>query len=126
MLASRLKELRKSRGLTQKSIADIFNLDTSSICKYESNQASPPSDIVKKFAEFFQVTTDYLYGLSDNPNPPIQQNDEVSAKLAELKDGPGYRILCDLIRNASEEDIEKLKIIHDTLKSKSKQGGADE
>lgn len=120
MLAARLKELRKSRGLTQKNIANIFNLDTSSICKYESNQATPPSDIVKRFAEFFQVTTDYLYGLTDNPNPPIQQNDEVTAKLAELKDSPSYRILCDLIKNASPEDIEKLKIIHDTLKSKNK------
>ncbi|MBO5454420.1 MAG: helix-turn-helix transcriptional regulator [Clostridia bacterium] len=120
MLATRLKELRKSRGLTQKSIADIFNLDTSSICKYESGQATPPSDIVKKFAEFFQVTTDYIYGLDDNPNPPIRQNDEVTAKLEELKNGPGYRILCDLIRDASSEDIEKLKIIHDTLKSKNK------
>jgi len=119
MLASRLKELRKGRGLTQKHLANIFNLDTSSICKYESNQATPPSDIVKKFAEFFQVTTDYLYGLTDNPNPPIQQNDEVVTKLSELKDSPSYRILCDLIKNASPEDIEKLKIIHDTIRSKN-------
>ena len=119
MLAVRLRELRKTKGLTQKNIAEIFNLDTSSICKYESGQATPQADIVKKFAEFFQVTTDYLYGLSDNPNPPLQYSDEVVTKLAQLKDSPCYRILCDLIKNASPEDIEKLKIIHDTIKGKN-------
>lgn len=116
MLSQRLKELRKEKGLTQKNLAELFGLDTSSICKYESGQATPPSDIVKSFAEFFQVSTDYIYGLTDNSFPALPQDDEVIAKLQELKDSPGYRILCDLIKDASAEDIEKLKIIHDTLK----------
>lgn len=118
MLSKRLKELRKAQGYTQKNIAEIFGLDTSSICKYESGQATPPSDIVKKFAEFFQVSTDYLYGLSDETAPHLAKDDAVITKLEELKDSPSYRILCDLIKNASAEDIEKLKIIHDTLKRK--------
>ncbi len=56
----KLKELRKSANLKQQELAEILNLDASSISKYETGKATPSPDILLKIANYFHVTTDYL------------------------------------------------------------------
>ena len=56
----KLKELRKSVNLKQQELAEILNLDASSISKYETGKAMPSPDILLKIANYFHVTTDYL------------------------------------------------------------------
>ncbi len=56
----KLKELRKSANLKQQEVAEILNLDASSISKYETGKATPSPDILLKIANYFHVTTDYL------------------------------------------------------------------
>jgi len=58
----RLKELRKEKGLKQQDLADKINVSKSSIGMYEVGKRIPPSDILEKLADFFEVTTDYLMG----------------------------------------------------------------
>jgi len=61
----RLKELRMELDMDQDEFGEIFNKSKSSISSYENNKRVPSLELVKKFAEYFNVTTDYLLGISD-------------------------------------------------------------
>ncbi len=65
---TRLKQLRTKKKLTQAGLGKILALRESTISCYESNKRKPDLDIIKKIAEFFNVTTDYLLGRTDQPN----------------------------------------------------------
>ena len=49
----KLKELRKSVHLKQQELAEILNLDASSISKYETGKATPSPDVLLKIANYF-------------------------------------------------------------------------
>jgi transcriptional regulator with XRE-family HTH domain len=65
----RLRVLREEKKLVQKEIADLLNVSQSTIGKYESDQRTPSPDAIIKLAMFFEVSTDYLLGVSDIRNP---------------------------------------------------------
>lgn len=65
----RVKELRKEKGLSQSEIAKRYDLDRTSIGKWETNISVPDIGIIKDLAEYFEVTTDYLLGISDIRDP---------------------------------------------------------
>lgn len=57
-----MAELRKDKGLTQPAFGKLFNLSKDTISKYENNKSEPSDALLLKFAEFFDVSTDYLLG----------------------------------------------------------------
>lgn len=59
-----IKGLRKAAGMTQKELADAIGIDRSSIGKYETG-TQPSSEVLMKLASFFNVSMDYLYGISE-------------------------------------------------------------
>ncbi len=65
ILGKRLKELREERGLTQKDVAKALCLHTVTYLHYEKAQREPPLAVLGDMAKFFNVTTDYLLGLTD-------------------------------------------------------------
>ena len=64
-LGKRLRELRKELGLTQKQVAQHLNLNCVTYLHYEKSQREPPLALLADMAKFFDVTVDYLLGLSD-------------------------------------------------------------
>lgn len=50
-----LKELRESEKLTQTQLGKIFNLTQRQISTYETGRNEPPYEILKKYAEYFNV-----------------------------------------------------------------------
>lgn len=67
MLYRRIRDLREDHDLTQKSIAKILNCSQQVYSNYELGQRDIPTDILMKLSEFYQVSVDYILGLSDNP-----------------------------------------------------------
>ena len=65
--ASRIVELRKSHSLTQKELANRANLSEIGIRNYEGRRRRPNYDAIISLSKYFKVSTDYLLGLSDNP-----------------------------------------------------------
>ena len=63
----RLKELRNSKNLTQKDMAEIFKMTERNYQRLEAT-AKPSYDNLTKFATYFEVSTDYILGRTDNPN----------------------------------------------------------
>jgi transcriptional regulator with XRE-family HTH domain len=62
MLGEIIKDLREQRGLTQANLAKLLNISPSTIGMWEQNRRSPDNDALKKIADFFNVSTDYLLG----------------------------------------------------------------
>ena len=65
---NRLAELRNSKGLTQKAVADAIGIDDASYQRYEYGMREPKLSLAKALAVFFNVSLDYLVGLDDVPN----------------------------------------------------------
>jgi len=66
-VADRLKELRKAKRTTQKQISTAIGLTESNYQLFEYGTVRPSHDSIIKLADFFEVSTDYLLGLTDNP-----------------------------------------------------------
>lgn len=64
LFGKRLKELRKSRKMTQKQLADLIYVDCSSVTKWETGKAYPDYEKQNKLADLFNVTIDDLMGRS--------------------------------------------------------------
>ena len=62
---SRIKELRKKRGLMQQRLASELGITQQMLSKYERDVTLIKVDVLKKIAKYFNVTTDYLLGVSD-------------------------------------------------------------
>lgn len=65
----RLRELRKYKDVGQKEVGAIIGLSESSIGKYELGERTPDPDSIIKLADFFNVSTDYLLGISNERRP---------------------------------------------------------
>lgn len=63
----RLRELREDNNLKQKELAEKLLVDQRSLSFYEIGKYEPNIETIKKIALFFNVSTDYLLGLTDNP-----------------------------------------------------------
>lgn len=63
----KLKELRLSRNLTQEQFAKKFDLSQATYSNYEKENGTEPNiDTLKRFADYFNVSLDYLVGRSWN------------------------------------------------------------
>ncbi len=65
MMGKRLSALRRDADLTQDDLAAILNINRHSISSYERNKSEPPDDIKIAIAKYFQVSVDYLLGMSE-------------------------------------------------------------
>ena len=65
IFAQRIKELRESRGFGIRELAAKLGISHAAISNYESCKRTPDIDTCKLFADFFDVSGDYLLGLSD-------------------------------------------------------------
>ena len=61
----RLKTLRQGKDLTQKQLADKLDVVKSSVSGYEQNTIYPSVEVLIKLCKYFDVSADYLLGLSD-------------------------------------------------------------
>ena len=64
-MKSRIKELRKKRGLMQQRLASELGITQQMLSKYAKDVTLIKVDVLKKIAKYFNVTTDYLLGVSD-------------------------------------------------------------
>lgn len=70
--SKRLVSLRKSKGLSTQKLADAIGLKSKgAITQFEKAMTSPSSDTLVAIAKFFDVSVDYLLGLTDDPNVNI-------------------------------------------------------
>ena len=104
MIGKRLKELRQEKHLLQKELANKVNLSQQTISLYESGKRQPDYATLERLADFFEVTTDYLLGRT---NQKYFKQDETIAFHAkgELND-EDMKMVKDLIDRLVKEEKE--------------------
>lgn len=111
MLKDRLKQLRIEKGKTQKEMAKDLGTTDVSIGRYEAGTREPKTDILNALADYFDVTTDYLLGRTDEKQPKKERFQGVTTISA-------HRI--GDIEQLSEEGLEELDNYIELLKLKYK------
>lgn len=116
MFIERLKGLRNEHKITQSALAEAMGLSQQAIAKWETGKSSPDINTLKKLADYFGVTTDFLTGYTPSPDtrpdlPPLTPRDErdiakdLEKMLAELDTSAAFggNLTPD------DEDLELLK-----------------
>ena len=94
-LGKRLRDLRNSRGYTQRELAELLSIANSTLAMYEIDKREPDNKTLGILADFFNVTTDYLLGReqknstiaahrTDNPTDDLPK--EALDKIEEFKE----------------------------------------
>ena len=63
----RLKKLRKKRKISQLKLALDLNMNQNTISRYENMERQADYETLIKFADYFDVSLDYIFGRTDNP-----------------------------------------------------------
>lgn len=83
--ADRFKELRKLHKLSQVEIAERYDIDRTTVGKWESNISTPSIETLKDLANYFDVTLDYLLGNSSNPKLNKKDERDIQRELEEMQ-----------------------------------------
>lgn len=67
-IGKRLRSLREGMHLTQVKMAEVLGVQQSRINRYETGQSTPPPEIFLKYADFFDVSMDYIYCRTNKPH----------------------------------------------------------
>ena len=105
MFGDKLKELRKQYGISQSELGQMLGVSNTAIYSWEINRTQPPIDSIKKIADFFQVSTDYLLGIEIDGLEEIEQ-------IKRLLKQSGLMVGDDL----TMEELEKALKIFNMLK----------
>ena len=64
----RIRALREDHDLTQNELVRILDMHKTTYTNYEQGKREPPFELIIKLAKFYNVSTDYIAGLTDNPH----------------------------------------------------------
>jgi transcriptional regulator with XRE-family HTH domain len=84
IIGTRIKKLRESIMLSQKDFGAKLGITQSAVNRYENNQSEASYKTLLAYADYFDVSLDYIYGRTDNPQgkqydfrPKIDDNDDM-------------------------------------------------
>ncbi len=111
-MESRIKQLRQKRGVIQEILAAELGITQQMLSKYERDITLIKVDILKKIAAYFNVTTDYLLGVSD-----VKRDIKGQMKVNETLDA--YYDLVEVYKDLDLYDQEMMWSIIQTVKKTS-------
>lgn len=113
-MESRIKQLRKKRGITQQRLVSELGITQQMLSKYEKDISLIKIDVLKRIAVYFNVTTDYLLGISD-----VKRDLQKQLKMNETLDE--YYDLIEVYKELDQYDQEMIwSIIQDVKRAADK------
>ena len=117
--SKRLKELRLNNGLTQKELAKAIDVGRTTISEYESGKIVPKQEGLLRIANHFNVSVDYLTGVSNERATRKQNASDLDALLNTIHhilldeyDVPVYyegEVLSETQKLIIDQNIEQLR-----------------
>ena len=115
IISERMRALRESVKLSQMKLSKEFEISQSSLARYETDDATPPPELLLKYANYFDVSLDYIFGRTDDPHGVIYQNhvnvgmnNPEMARFVEMCFEPGTamneRLKATLVQMLSESE----------------------
>ena len=107
-VAQRLKSLRESVGLSQAKLAALMGATQASVNRYENGQSSPPLKILRWYADFFDVSLDYIFARTEQPEGKLYEH---KPKVVEAitQDNKELRQFVDMCFDPASPASEKLR-----------------
>ena len=118
-MESRIKQLRENRGLIQEILASELGITQQMLSKYERDVLCIKVDVLKRIAEYFNVTTDYLLGVSE-----VKRDLQGQMKMNKTLDT--YYDLIEIYKGLDEYDQEMVWSIMQTVKKTCEKRKRDE
>ena len=112
-IVDRIRTLANARGYSLTTLEVQLSLGNGTISRW--TKSSPNTDKLAKVADFFNVSIDYLLG-RENEEPLINGDEELTEYVEMLKNRPECRMLFQLSRNATKEDVEAAVRIIEALR----------
>ena len=116
MAKNRIRELRKNMNMSQEALAEVICTTQQAVSRMETHAYDIPSESLIKIAEHFNVTTDYILGISDTKrdyNGQYRMNQEIDKC---------YDIVVRY-QNLSEINKKALRCILERLEQAQKESG---
>lgn len=108
-MESRIKQLRENRGLIQEILASELGTTQQMLSKYERDVLCIKVDVLKRIAEYFNVTTDYLLGVSEVKR-------DLQGQMRVNKTLDAYYDLVEIYKGLDKYDQEMVWSIMQTVK----------
>ena len=107
-VTQRLKSLRESVGLSQAKLAALMGATQASVNRYENGQSSPPLKILRWYADFFDVSVDYIFARTEQPEGKLYEH---KPKVVEAitQDNKELRQFVDMCFDPASPVSEKLR-----------------
>lgn len=67
MFGKKIKDLRDSKNMTQQELADDLGISQRTVASWETGGKMPSNKLIKKIADYFYVSTDFLFDRTDDP-----------------------------------------------------------
>ena len=118
MFGKRIRKLRLEQNLKQKDLAAKLGISTSSVGMYERELRQPDAEILKKIADFFNVSIDYILGNSDKRDHSeltYKDNRNIAKTLNVLKDQIDNNESGELNYNGIEVTDDDAELLMDAL-----------
>lgn len=100
-LGARIHQRRRLFDLSQEDLGEAIGTSQKQVSKYERNQNDPTADVLMKIAVALDTTTDWLVGLTDNPERPLN----IAGDLDDME-----REIIQLVR--ARKPTERQKIVN--------------
>ena len=95
---SRFRELRKQAGYSQKKLGDMLFVNQTAVSQWETGKNFPNPTIQLKLCELYDVSLDYLWGITDIKKAPVPEDEN---------EDPLFIRLSKFFRRLPEKDLEK-------------------
>ena len=103
-VSEQLKSLRLSIKKSQKQLADLIGTTQQSIFRYETGASFPPEETLLWYADYFDVSLDYIFGRTDKPQGKLYEGIPKS-----LKEDEHFKYFIEMCFDPSSPANAKLK-----------------
>ena len=125
LVGERLRFLREKAHLSQAKLAELLGTHQSAVNRYEHGQSAVPFSLLRNYADYFDVSLDYIFGRTDHPQGKLYEykpnfsNSPEMQKFVEMCFEPGSAMNEKLKQagqfNVGWKEINALRMVDNTL-----------
>ena len=112
------EKLCKERGVTPYRVSESTGIKTSSLSGWKAGKFTPKQEKLKKIADYFGVSIEYLMTGEESEAPRYYLNEETSEIAQDLYDRKDLRMLFDSVRRLTDEQVKILQQMADSWENK--------
>jgi len=112
-LGKRMKWIRENKNLKQNKVAKDLSITPYQLSRYETGKNKPDPDMIAKIAIYYDVSSDYLLGLTDD-DAPINRDEK---EFLQAVSDPDLKRWYKGLPLSPEEDLKKLRKMWEIIKS---------